>query len=114
VTPLALALVGHAFPPEKRGAALGMFFAVNGLAVAGGPLVGGAVTQGIAWERIFLVNVPIGAALMPCAPPRIPESQGPDKSTGLPGLGLVSGGLLGLVWGLVRGNDAGWGSAEVI
>ena len=65
VTTLALALVGAAFPPERRGAALGIFFAVNGLAVAGGPLVGGAVTEGIAWEWIFWLNVPIGLALIP-------------------------------------------------
>ena len=65
VTTLALTLVGAAFPPERRGAALGIFFAVNGLAVAGGPLVGGAVTQGIAWEWIFWLNVPIGIALIP-------------------------------------------------
>src|ERR1700743_20378 len=110
VTTLALALVGAAFPPEKRGAALGIFFAVNGLAVAGGPLVGGAITQGIAWGGIFWVNVPIGLALIPLVLKRIPESHGPDKSLDLPGLALVSGGVLGLVWGLVRGNDAGWDS----
>jgi EmrB/QacA subfamily drug resistance transporter len=114
VTTLALALVGTAFPPEKRGGALGIFFAVNGLAVAGGPLVGGAITQGIAWQWIFWLNVPIGLALIPLALRRIPESYGPDRSLDLPGLALVSGGVLGLVWGLVRGNDAGWGSPEVL
>ena len=114
VTTLALALVGAAFPPEKRGGALGIFFAVNGLAVAGGPLVGGAITQGIAWQWIFWLNVPIGLALIPLVLRRIPESHGPDKALDLPGLALVSGGVLGLVWGLVRGNDAGWASAEVL
>jgi EmrB/QacA subfamily drug resistance transporter len=114
VTTLALALVGAAFPPERRGAALGIFFAVNGLAVAGGPLVGGAITQGIAWQWIFWLNVPIGLALIPAALRRIPESHGPDNALDLPGLALVSAGVLGLVWGLVRGNDAGWGSAEVL
>ena len=114
VTTLALALVGAAFPAEKRGGALGIFFAVTGLAVAGGPLVGGAITQGIAWQWIFWLNVPVGLALIPLALRRIPESFGPDKALDLPGLALVSGGVFGLVWGLVRGNDAGWGSAEVI
>src|SRR6195952_5152672 len=109
VTTLALTLVGAAFPPERRGGALGIFFAVNGLAVAGGPLVGGAITQGIAWQWIFWLNVPIGLALIPLALKRIPESHGPDRAIDLPGLALVSGGVLGLVWGLVRGNDAGWG-----
>ncbi len=114
VTTLALALVGHAFPPENRGAALGIFFAVNGLAVAGGPLVGGAVTQGIAWQWIFWLNVPVGVALIPLVIRRIPESHGPDRAIDLPGVALVSAGVLGLVWGLMRGNDAGWGSAEVV
>jgi EmrB/QacA subfamily drug resistance transporter len=114
VTTLALALVGAAFPPERRGAALGIFFAVNGLAVAGGPLVGGAVTQGIAWEWIFWLNVPIGLALIPLVLTRIPESHGPDARVDLPGLALVSGGVLGVVWALVRGNAAGWASAEVL
>ncbi|HEY2715642.1 MAG TPA: DHA2 family efflux MFS transporter permease subunit [Solirubrobacterales bacterium] len=114
VTTLALALVGSAFPPQTRGSALGIFFAVNGLAVAGGPLVGGAVTEGIAWQWIFWLNVPIGLALIPLVLKRIPESHGPDSRVDLPGLALVSGGVLGIVWALVRGNSAGWASAEVI
>ncbi len=114
VTTLALALVSAAFPPERRGSALGIFFAVNGLAVAGGPLVGGAVTEGISWQWIFWLNVPIAAALIPLVLRRIPESHGPDRAVDLPGVGLVSAGLFGIVWGLVRGNQAGWGSAEVV
>jgi EmrB/QacA subfamily drug resistance transporter len=114
VTTLALALVGGAFPPQTRGSALGIFFAVTGLAVAGGPLVGGAVTEGIAWQWIFWLNVPIGIALIPLVLTRIPESHGPDSRVDLPGLALVSGGVLGIVWALVRGNTAGWDSAEVL
>jgi EmrB/QacA subfamily drug resistance transporter len=114
VTTLALALVSAAFPPQTRGSALGIFFAVNGLAVAGGPLVGGAITEGIAWQWIFWLNVPIGAALIPLVLTRIPESFGPDSRVDLPGVALVSGGVLGVVWALVRGNAAGWESAEVL
>jgi EmrB/QacA subfamily drug resistance transporter len=114
VTTLALALVGTAFPPQRRGSALGIFFAVNGLAVAGGPLVGGAVTEGLAWPWIFWLNVPIGLVLIPLVLMRIPESRGPDSSVDLPGLALVSGGVLGVVWALMRGNTAGWASAEVL
>jgi EmrB/QacA subfamily drug resistance transporter len=114
VTTLALTLVGSAFSPERRGAALGIFFAVNGLAVAGGPLVGGAVTEGIAWQWIFWLNVPIGVALIPLVLARVPESRGSDSALDLPGLALVSTGVLGVVWALVRGNSAGWGSAEVL
>src|ERR1700753_3149932 len=94
VTTLALALVGHAFPPEKRGGALGISFAVNGLAVAGGPLVGGAITQGIAWQWIFWVNVPIGLALIPLVLRRIPESHGPDSAIDMPGMALASAGCV--------------------
>jgi EmrB/QacA subfamily drug resistance transporter len=114
VTTLALALVGAAFSPERRGSALGLFFAVSGLAVAGGPLVGGAITQGIDWPWIFWLNVPIGLALIPMVLSRIPESHGPNAAVDLPGLGLVGGGMLGLVWALVRGNTAGWTSVEVL
>jgi EmrB/QacA subfamily drug resistance transporter len=114
VTTLALALVGTAFPPQRRGSALGIFFAVNGLAVAGGPLVGGAVTEGLAWPWIFWLNVPIGLVLIPLVLTRIPESRGPYAGVDLPGLALVSGGVLGVVWALVRGNTAGWASAEVL
>ncbi|HET7508162.1 MAG TPA: DHA2 family efflux MFS transporter permease subunit [Solirubrobacterales bacterium] len=114
VTTLAFALIGAAFPPERRGSALGVFFAVNGLAVAGGPLVGGAVTEGIAWQWIFWLNVPIGLTLIPLVRARMPESHGPDAGVDLPGLALVTAGVLGIVWGLVRGNVSGWGSFEVL
>ena len=114
VTTLAFALIGAAFPPERRGAALGIFFAVSGIAVAGGPLVGGAVTEGIAWQWIFWLNVPIGLALIPLVRARMPESHGPDARVDLPGLALVTTGVLGIVWGLVRGNVSGWDSVEVL
>src|SRR3954447_26566050 len=114
VMTLGLALVSQAFPPEKRASALGLFFAVTGLAVASGPLVGGAVTEGIAWQWIFWINVPLGLLLTPVALARIPESRGPDAALDLRGLALVTGGVLGIVWALVRGNAAGWGSLEVV
>ena len=114
VMTLAMALVSSAYPPERRGSALGVFFALTGLAVASGPLVGGAVAEGLAWQWIFWLNVPLGLVLVPLALSRIPESFGPDGRLDLPGLALVSGGVLGLVWALVRGNVAGWASAEVL
>jgi EmrB/QacA subfamily drug resistance transporter len=114
VTTLALTLITAAFAPERRGAALGIFFAVNGLAVAGGPLVGGIVTQGIDWPWIFWLNVPIGLALVPLVLARVPEGRGPESALDIPGLALVSTGMLGVVWGLVRANAAGWASAEVL
>src|SRR5215213_7157741 len=112
--PLGLALLSAAFPPAKRGAAIGIFSAITGLAVASGPLVGGAIVEGLSWQWIFWVNVPIGLLAVPLVLTRMKESFGPDTSLDFPGLALVTGGALGLVWGLVRGNQAGWGSAEVV
>jgi EmrB/QacA subfamily drug resistance transporter len=114
VMPLGLTLISAAFPPERRGRAIGMYFAVTGLAVASGPVVGGAITQGLAWEWIFWVNVPLGIALVPLVLGRMRESRGPDGALDLGGLALVSAAAFGGVWGLVRGNGAGWGSFEVL
>ncbi len=114
VLTLGLALLSAAFPPEKRGAAIGLFSAVTGISVAIGPLVGGAIVEGVAWEWIFWVNVPIGLAAIPFVLTRIEESHGGDTGLDLPGLGLISGAAFGIVWGLVRGNAAGWGSLEVV
>jgi EmrB/QacA subfamily drug resistance transporter len=112
--PLGLALLSAAFPPERRGAAIGIFSAITGVAVALGPLVGGAVVEGLDWEWIFWLNVPIGAVAIPLVLTRMHESRGPDAGLDLPGLALVTAGVLGIVWGLVRGNPAGWASAEVL
>lgn len=112
--PLGLALLSAAFPPERRGAAIGIFSAITGLAVAGGPLVGGAVIQGLSWEWIFWVNVPIGFVAAPLVLLRLRESHGPDTALDVRGLALVTTGAFGIVWGLVRSNAAGWGSFEVL
>jgi EmrB/QacA subfamily drug resistance transporter len=114
VMPLALTLLSSAFPPERRGTAIGLFSGITGLAVAAGPLIGGAVVEGIAWQWIFWLNVPIGLAAALLTLARVPESHGPDSALDVRGLALVTGGALGIVWGLVRGNAAGWGSAEVL
>jgi EmrB/QacA subfamily drug resistance transporter len=114
VITLGLALLSAAFPAEKRGAAIGIFSAITGLAVASGPLVGGAVVEGVSWEWIFWVNVPIGLIAVPLVLTRMKENFGPDSALDLGGLALVSGGALGIVWGLVRGNQAGWDSVEVV
>src|SRR5439155_3477703 len=83
-------------------------------AVASGPLVGGAVVEGLAWQWIFWINVPIGLLALPLVLTRMRESYGPDTAIDVRGLALVTSGALGIVWGLVRGNQAGWGSAEVV
>jgi EmrB/QacA subfamily drug resistance transporter len=112
--PLGLALLSAAFPPEKRGTAIGLFSAVTGLSVASGPLIGGAIVQGIDWEWIFWLNVPIGLLAIPFVLTRLDESFGADSSLDIRGLALVTAGAFGIVWGLVRGNLAGWDSVEVL
>ncbi|HEX5191753.1 MAG TPA: MFS transporter [Solirubrobacteraceae bacterium] len=114
ISPLSLSLLGAAFPPAQRARALGIYSAITGIAVLGGPVVGGAVTQGLAWQWIFWINVPIGLAAIPLSLTRIAESHGPRRRVDLAGLLFVAGAALGLVWGLMRGNDAGWGSVEVV
>jgi EmrB/QacA subfamily drug resistance transporter len=114
VMPVALALLGAAFPPADRPRALGVFAGVTGLAVPLGPLLGGAVVQGISWPWIFWLNVPSGLALIALVLARIGESHGPRGAVDAPGVLLVTGAALAIVWGLVRGNPAGWDSPEVI
>jgi EmrB/QacA subfamily drug resistance transporter len=114
VLPLTLTLLSEAFPAEKRGMALGIWAGVSGLGVALGPFVGGAVVEGIAWQWIFWLNVPIGLVLLPVAWARLTESRGPTKTLDLPGLALVGTGLFGLTFGIVRATALGWTSATVV
>jgi EmrB/QacA subfamily drug resistance transporter len=114
VTPLTLTLLSEAVPAERRGAALGVWAGVTGLGVAMGPLVGGAVVEGISWHWIFWLNVPIGLALLPLGVRLLSESFGPGERLDLPGLLLAAGGLLGLTFGIVRANALGWTSAAVL
>ena len=114
VMPLGLTLLSAEYPPERRARALGIFSGITGLAVLAGPVIGGAITQGIAWQWIFWINVPIGLLTIPVVLRRVAESYGPRSAPDIAGLALVTGAALGLVWGLVRGNSAGWGSVEVI
>lgn len=113
VTPLTLTLLSASVSRERRGAALGAWSAIAGLAVAMGPVVGGAVVSGISWQWIFWLNVPVGLVLLPLAT-QLTESKGPDKALDLPGLALASLGLLGIVWGLIHGNGDGWTSPTIV
>jgi EmrB/QacA subfamily drug resistance transporter len=114
VTPLTLTLLSEAVAPSRRGLALGVWSGVAGLGVAMGPLVGGAVVDGISWHWIFWLNVPVGAVLGPLAVARLRESHGPHSRLDLPGLALAGAGLLGVVFGVVRGNALGWTSTPIV
>jgi EmrB/QacA subfamily drug resistance transporter len=113
IMPLALAVLNAAVPPQRRGWAMGVFGGVTALAVVVGPVLGGAITQGIAWQWIFWLNVPIGLVVIALVLRRLDESHGPRADLDFPGLVLGTAAVLGLVWGLVRGSSAGWGSPEV-
>ncbi|MFH8934328.1 DHA2 family efflux MFS transporter permease subunit [Streptomyces griseosporeus] len=112
--PLTLTLLTAAVPAAKRGMAYGIWGAVNGLAVASGPLIGGSLTEHISWHWIFWLNVPLGVALLPLARLRLAESYGAGARLDLPGTLLASGGLFGIVYGLVRGPADGWTSPFVL
>jgi EmrB/QacA subfamily drug resistance transporter len=114
VTPLTLTLLADAFPPQRRGVALGIWSAISGVAVALGPLVGGAVVQLASWHYIFWINVPVGAVLVPLSIARLTESRGASRRLDLPGLALASSGLFGIVFGLVRSQSLGWGDLQVV
>jgi EmrB/QacA subfamily drug resistance transporter len=114
VTPLTLTLLAEAFPKERRGIAIGVWSGISGVAVALGPLVGGAVVQGISWHWIFWINVPIGVLLAPLATRWLAESRGPSGKLDLRGLALASTGLFGVVFGLVRAQSLGWTSTTVL
>lgn len=112
--PLTLTLLTAAVPAAKRGMAFGIWGAVNGLAVASGPLIGGSLTEQISWHWIFWLNVPLGLALLPLARLRLAESHGTGAPLDITGTLLASGGLFGIVYGLVRGPADGWTSSYVL
>ncbi|GAA4921694.1 EmrB/QacA subfamily drug resistance transporter [Actinomycetospora succinea] len=113
-TALGMTLVGAAYPPEQRGRALGVLEGVAGLAVLAGPGLGGVVTDLVGWEFVFWLNVPIGLVVVPLVLAVVPESRGGDVTMDAPGVVLLAGAALGVVWALTRGNVAGWASGEVL
>jgi EmrB/QacA subfamily drug resistance transporter len=114
IVPLSLTLLADAVPPERRNLMLGIWGGLSGLAVAIGPLVGGAVVEGLSWQFIFWLNVPIGIVLAPAARRVLRESRGPQARLDVRGVVLASFGLLGVVYGLVRGPQVGWTNPEIL
>ena len=114
VLPLSLTILTTAFPPQRRGMIVGIYGGLAGLAVASGPIVGGVVTEELGWHWIFWLNVPIGLVATTLATRLLPESHGAPERLDLAGVALVTAGVVALVWALVRANDVGWLSAEII
>jgi MFS family permease len=114
VAPAALSVLSAAFGPEQRPRALGLFASITGLATLGGPLVGGVIVQNLTWQWIFWINVPIAAVLIPLVLVRLEKNAGSPRDLDYAGIALVSAAAFGLVWGLIRGNESGWASAEVV
>jgi EmrB/QacA subfamily drug resistance transporter len=113
IMPLTLTMMTAAFPPERRGAALGIWAAISGFGVALGPVAGGLLTGALSWHWIFWVNVPIGLTVAIGAR-GLSEGRGAAERVDTGGLVLASAGLLGIVYATVRGNAAGWGAASTL
>ncbi len=114
VMPVAMALLSVAYPVAERGKALGLFSGITGLAVLSGPVIGGAIAEGMHWTWIFWINVPLTLILIPFALIRLDESKGDDLRLDVVGVLLVGGLAFGAAWGLIRGTEIGWMSAEVL
>jgi EmrB/QacA subfamily drug resistance transporter len=114
VMPVSLTILTTAFPAERRGAIVGVWGGIGGLAVAAGPVVGGAITQGLSWHWIFWVNAPIGLAAVALSLSRLPESKGPATPLDLVAAMLVGSGAAAVVWGLIRTGEDGWQSTSAI
>jgi EmrB/QacA subfamily drug resistance transporter len=114
VLPLSLTILTTAYPPQRRGLIVGIYGGLAGLAVAAGPVIGGVVTEELGWHWIFWLNVPIGLLAATLATRLLPESHGAPERLDLRGVILVTAGVVSLVWALVRANDTGWASPEIV
>jgi EmrB/QacA subfamily drug resistance transporter len=114
--PTALALLRNTFPEHRLNGAIGIWGAVIGASTAAGPIVGGLLVQHIGWESCFYVNVPVGAAalVMTLLVVRETQSSPAASSFDIPGIATLSGSLFLLIWGLIKGPDYGWGSAQTL
>ena len=114
LTPLTLTLLIQAFPARQRAAIIGLWSGVSGLGLAAGPLVGGAIVEGLNWNAVFWVNVPTGILVIALGYICLGESRGESRALDLPGVGLVATGMFGLVYGLIHGNSRGWGDWQIV
>lgn len=114
VMPIAMAFLGAAFPPAQRPRALGLFSGITGLAVLSGPVIGGAIVHGLAWQWIFWINLPVALVVAWLVRAKVPEGMSAAAKLDIAGAVLMTASLVGLVWGLVHGNQVGWTSDEVM
>jgi EmrB/QacA subfamily drug resistance transporter len=114
IMPLSLTLLAANVPDRLRPAAIGIWGGVSGLGVALGPVVGGAVVQGVSWQAIFWLNVPIAVLAVPLVIAAVSESRGAWQRLDPVGTLLLGGAVFGGIWGIVHGNDDGWSSARVL
>jgi EmrB/QacA subfamily drug resistance transporter len=114
IMPLSLSLLAGSVEKRLRPLAIGVWGGIAGLGVAAGPLIGGAVVEGWSWQAIFWINVPVGILVLPLVLLTLPDTRGERVRPDVLGVLLAGLGVLGLVYGIVRGNDAGWDSFEVV
>ena len=114
IMPLSLTLLASAVPPAMRAAAIGIWGGVSGLGVALGPVIGGAVVEGVSWQAIFWLNVPVALVAAPLLLLAIRESRGPWQRLDVVGVVLLGGAVFLGVWGVVHGNDDGWTDPRVL
>ena len=114
IMPLSLSLLAGSVENRLRPLAIGVWGGIAGLGVAAGPLIGGAVVEGWSWQAIFWINVPVGILVLPLVLLALPNTRGDRVRPDVAGVLLAGLGVLGLVYGIVRGNDAGWDSFEVV
>ena len=114
IMPLSLSLLAGSVEPRRRPLAIGIWGGIAGLGVAAGPLIGGAVVEGWNWQGIFWINVPVGIIAIPLILLVLPNAFGEKVRADIVGVLLAGLGVLGIVFGIVRGNPAGWDSAQVI
>lgn len=114
IMPLSLTLLAAAVPPAMRSAAIGIWGGVSGLGVALGPVIGGAVVEGVSWQAIFWLNVPVAVVAVPLLLVAVQESRGTWQRLDLPGVLMLGGAVFLGVWGIVHGNDDGWTDPRVL
>jgi len=114
IMPLSLTLLAAAVPPQMRAVAIGIWGGVSGLGVALGPVIGGAVVEGVSWQAIFWLNVPVAVVAVPLMLLAVRESRGTWQRLDLVGAGLLGGAVFLGIWGIVHGNDDGWSSTGVL